>query len=151
MSYTFENAGNPNSRQRTSRLTRVNASSANPDVALLRARRDPRQHRHPSVPRLPAGADCIAADSGTHTLGALHFAPDGTLFVGIGDGADGFVDRARCARRISTAPAARSCASTRTAPPPDNPFYDGTNSALKVWLYGVRNPFRFALHPVTEI
>jgi chitodextrinase len=33
---------------------------------------------------------------------------------------------------------------------PGNPFYDGTNSVRsKVWLYGVRNPFRFSIHPVT--
>ncbi len=39
MSYTFENAGNPNSSApRTARLTRVNVNPANPDVALPGAR-----------------------------------------------------------------------------------------------------------------
>src|SRR4051794_16585893 len=75
MSYTFENAGDPNSTAaRTSRLTRVTASSTNPDVAL------PATETvilggigTPPCLGLPPNSDCIAADSGTHTLGALHF------------------------------------------------------------------------------
>ncbi len=34
--------------------------------------------------------------------------------------------------------------------PSDNPFYDGTNSwRSRIWLYGVRNPFGFSIHPDT--
>ena len=52
---------------------------------------------------------------------------------------------------------ARSCASTRPAPtggeaygiPADNPFADGAGGAPEVWLYGVRNPWRFTLRPPT--
>ena len=34
--------------------------------------------------------------------------------------------------------------------PPDNPFYDGTNSwRSRVWLYGVRNPFGYSLQAET--
>jgi glucose/arabinose dehydrogenase len=95
MSYTFENAGDPNSRgARTSRLTRVTANSSNPDTAM------PGSEvvilgsvGTPPCSAGPPDADCISADSGSHTIGSLHFAQDGTLFVGIGDGADAaFVD-----------------------------------------------------------
>ena len=41
----------------------------------------------------PAGADCIPSESFTHSVGALKFAPDGSLFVSLGDGASpNFVD-----------------------------------------------------------
>ena len=153
MSYTFENGGNPNSSApRTSRLTRVTANPANPDVAL------PGSEMvilgsigTPPCSGLPANADCIAADSGSHTLGALHFAPDGTLFVGS--------RRRRRAAIADTSLRAQDLDSPngkilRINPdgsaPPDNPFYDGTNSwRSRVWLYGVRNPFGFTLHPAT--
>ena len=96
MSYTFENAGNPNSSgARTARLTRVTADPANPDTAL------PGSEvvilgsvGTPPCSALPASADCIGSDGGSHTLGSLHFADDGTLFVGVGDGADGDATRA---------------------------------------------------------
>ena len=76
MTYTFENAGNPNSSApRTARLTRVTADPANPDVAL------PGSEvvilgsvGTPPCSALPASADCIGSDGGSHTLGSLHFA-----------------------------------------------------------------------------
>ena len=51
MSYTFENAGNPNSNDaRTARLTRVTADPANPDTGPAGERGgDPRQRRNPTV------------------------------------------------------------------------------------------------------
>ena len=35
----------------------------------------------------PAGTDCIPSDGPSHTVGTMRFAPDGSLFVTIGDGA----------------------------------------------------------------
>ncbi len=151
LSYTFENAGNPNSSgPEPARLTRVTADPANPDVAL------PGTEMvilgsvgTPPCSALPACADCIAVRRRLpHARVNLQFAADGMLFVGVGDGADGD-RRTRCVRRTSTARTARSCGSgTDGTAPSDNPFYDGTNSRRsKVWLYGVRNPFRFTLQP----
>ena len=99
----------------------------------------------------PAGADCIAADGGSHTIGDLRFVPDGTLFVGNGDGSDGDSPTAslRAQDLNSTNGKILRINKDGTAPT-DNPFYDGTNSMRsKVWLYGVRNPFRFAIQPET--
>jgi glucose/arabinose dehydrogenase/PKD repeat protein len=155
LSYTFENVGDPNSSSsRTARLTRITANPSNPDTAL------PGSETvilgsigTPPCSAQPPSADCIASDSGTHTLGALHFARDGTLFVGVGDGAGGDgVDAAALRAQDVTSPNGKILRiRTDGSAPSDNPFYDGTNSwQSRVWQYGLRNPFGFALHPVTE-
>jgi glucose/arabinose dehydrogenase len=155
LSYTFEHAGNPNDNgARTSRLTRVIVDPANPDVAL------PASETVilgsiglPPCRAQAQNADCIGADSGTHTLGAIHFAADGTLLVGIGDGAGGdSVDpQALRAQDLDSPNGKILRINTDGSAPPDNPFYDGTNSwRSRIWLYGVRNPFGFSLHPETE-
>jgi glucose/arabinose dehydrogenase len=95
MTYTYEEAGNPNDfHAKTSRLTRVTANPANPDVAI------PSSEivilgsiSTPPCSAYPINSDCIATDSGSHALGTVLFGHDGTLFVGNGDGADaGFDD-----------------------------------------------------------
>ena len=152
MTYTFENAGNPNSSApRTARLTRVTADPANPDTAL------PGSEvvilgsvGTPPCTALPASADCIGSDGGSHTLGSLHFAADGTLFVGVGDGGDGDVNSLR-AQDLNSPNGKILRIRTDGSAPSDNPFYDGTNSwRSRVWLYGVRNPFGFTFQPRPE-
>ena len=152
MSYTFENAGNPNSSSpRTARLTRVTADPANPDTAL------PGSEvvilgsvGTPPCSAQPASADCIGSDGGSHTLGSLHFASDGTLLVGVGDGSDGDASALR-AQDLNSPSGKILRISTDGSAPSDNPFYDGTNSwRSRVWAYGVRNPFGFSMQPQTE-
>ena len=151
MSYTFENAGNPNSGSaRTARLTRVTADPANPDTAL------PGSETvilgsvgTPPCSALPASADCIGSDGGSHTLGSLHFADDGTLFVGVGDGSEADENAMRAQDLNSPNGKILRIRPDGTAPP-DNPFYDGTNSwRSRVWLYGVRNPFGYSVQAET--
>lgn len=155
MSYTFENAGDPNNGgARTSRLTRVTANPANPDTAL------PGSETvilgsvgTPPCSAQPASADCISADGGSHTLGSLHFAHDGTLFVGVGDGAEAGPDDPNPLRAQDLGSPNGKILRIRPdgSAPSDNPFYDGTNSwRSRVWQYGLRNPFGFSPHPVTE-
>ena len=155
MSYTFEHAGNPNdSNPRTSRLTRVTASTTNPDIAV------PGSEvvilgsiGIPPCSAYPAGADCIPFDSGSHGMGNLQFAPDGTLFVGNGDGASAdFADVAALGAQDITSWRGKILRIRDDgSAPSDNPFYDGTNSIRsRVWLYGIRNPFRFMLNPTTN-
>ena len=152
MSYTFESAGNPNSSgARTSRITRVTASG---DVAV------PGSETvilgslgTPPCSQYPESADCIAADSGSHTLGQLHFASDGSLFVGVGDGADAaFADALSLRAQDLDSPNGKILRiNTDGSAPPDNPYYDGTNSwRSRIWLYGVRNPFGFTFEPTTQ-
>ena len=156
LSYTYENTGNPNSSgSKTSRLTRVQASGANPNVAI------PGSETvilgsigTPPCTGLPASADCIASDSGSHTIGGLHFANDGTLFVGVGDGADAaFVDPLSMRAQDLDRPEGKILRiRTDGQGLPDNPFYDGNPNSWRsrVWVYGVRNPFGFTLHPATQ-
>ncbi|HET9119245.1 MAG TPA: PQQ-dependent sugar dehydrogenase, partial [Solirubrobacterales bacterium] len=152
MSYTFESAGTPNSSApRTARLVRVTADPANPDVAL------PGSEQvilgsvgTPPCSALPQSADCIGSDGGSHTLGSLRFAPDGTLFVGVGDGSDGDANSLR-AQDLNSPNGKILRINTDGTAPTDNPFYDGTNSwRSRVWAYGLRNPFGYAIQPGTD-
>jgi glucose/arabinose dehydrogenase/fibronectin type 3 domain-containing protein len=147
MTYTYENAGNPNSTApRTARLVRVQADPANPDVALAGSETVILGSvGTPPCTALPDSADCIGSDGGSHTLGSIRFAPDGTMFVGVGDGSDGDQNSLR-AQDLDSPNGKILRIKTDGTAPADNPFYDGTNSwRSKVWLYGVRNPFGFAL------
>src|SRR5262245_20478055 len=152
MSYTFESGGDPNSSApRTARLVRVTADPSNPDVAL------PGSEQvilgsvgTPPCSALPQSADCIGSDGGSHTLGSLRFAPDGTLFVGVGDGSDGDANSLR-AQDLNSPNGKILRINTDGTAPTDNPFYDGTNSwRSRVWAYGLRNRFGYAIQPGTD-
>src|SRR5882672_5124992 len=152
MTYTFENAGNPNdSSPKTSRLVRVNADPANPDVALAGSETVILGSvGNPPCDAQPAGADCILFDAGGHGLGSIRFGPDGKMYVGNGDGGDVVTadPRSMGAQSLDSYRGKILRINEDGTAPTDNPFYDGTNSIRsKVWLYGVRNPYRFALHP----
>jgi glucose/arabinose dehydrogenase/fibronectin type 3 domain-containing protein len=152
LSYTYENGGNPNSSAaRTSRLTRVVASG---DVAVPGSETVVLGSLGtPPCSQYAQSADCVAADSGSHTMGQLHFASDGTLFVGVGDGADAaFADSLSLRAQDLDSPNGKILRiNTDGSAPSDNPYYDGTNSwRSRVWLYGVRNPFGFTFEPTTE-
>jgi glucose/arabinose dehydrogenase/fibronectin type 3 domain-containing protein len=155
MTYVYEPGTDPNdSGAKTSRFVRVTASTTNPDVAqsgseiviLGSISQGP-------CSDYPATADCIPADGSTHSIGTIRFAPDGTLFLGNGDGASGdFADpKALRAQDLNSISGKILHINKDGSAVPGNPFYDGTNSVRsKVWLYGVRNPFRFSLQPGTN-
>ncbi len=139
--YVFEPNGNPNdSHSKVSRLVRVTASSANPDLMLAGS----------EVTIL----DNLPVDYGTHAIGCIRFADDGTIFVASGEGADpGAVDvNAWGSQDLNSVRGKIFRINPDGTAPGDNPFDDGTNSVRsKVWCYGVRNPYRFSLHPVTRV
>ncbi|WTW98765.1 PQQ-dependent sugar dehydrogenase [Streptomycetaceae bacterium NBC_01309] len=96
----------------------------------------------------------LVANSHTHTITTIIAAPDGTLWVSIGDSADyRFVDplafRAQdlaggYGKLIHMYPDGRGV--------PDNPFYDAANPTSwrsRIYAYGFRSPFRFSLDPAT--
>ncbi|MCI0615592.1 PQQ-dependent sugar dehydrogenase, partial [bacterium] len=151
--YVFEPFGNPDHHNpRTARLTRVTADPSNPDVAL------PGSEvvllgtlGIPPCSLYDPGSDCIADDSDSHTIGTVQIAPDGTLYVGSGDGAwYNFADpQALRAQDLDSLNGKILRINPDGTAPADNPFYDGTNSnQSKVFAYGLRNPFRFTLDPV---
>ena len=154
LSYTFENAGNPNdtgaAARRGSRASRP--SPSNPDVALAgsettilgsigtppcsalpaerRLHRGRQRHAHARLAALRRRRDAVRRRRRRRRRG---------------------VRRPGCAARAGPRqPERQDPAHQRptASAPSDNPFYDGTNSwRSRVWLYGVRNPFGFSLQP----
>ena len=100
--------------------------------------------------------DCLPADEWSHTIGTVRFAPDGSLFVGNGDGSNygGVQDYAVRALDLDSLSGKVLRINPLTgAGYSTNPFYDGNpnSNRSKVYNYGLRNPFRFTLHPQTGV
>ena len=118
-------------------------------------------------------SDGVPNYSGTHSVGALRFAADGTLLVSMGEGARYDVadpgglsvglfepgraplawDRGAFRAQDLDVPGGKIL---RVDPAtgrglPSNPFWNGDPGAVrsKVWAYGLRNPFRFCVRPYT--
>ncbi len=89
-----------------------------------------------------------------HNGGDLVFAPDGTLFVSLGDGG-GMGDWFHNAQDLSTPLGALLRLEPRPgedpgyAIPADNPFVGDDSVEPLIWASGVRNPFRFSLDAET--
>jgi len=98
--------------------------------------------------------DCLPSDSLSHSVGSLVFAPDGSLFVSHGEGSGWTAPQTRTLRTQNLDSLAGKV--LRIHPNTgqgysDNPFYDGNpdHNRSKVWAYGLRNPFRMTVHPVS--
>lgn len=82
--------------------------------------------------------------SETHNGGAMHFGPDGKLYIGIGDHAYG---------PNAQEPDSHHGKLLRINPdgsiPADNPHQTGSDAYRRTWASGLRNPYTFAIHPTT--
>ncbi len=104
---------------------------------------------------LPDGTnlrDFLAADSESHAIGSVEFGPDGALYVSNGDGTsynqmDPRTVRVQDINNLS-GKILRIDPITGEGMA-SNPFYNGDAQAnrSKVYQYGLRNPFRFSVHP----
>ena len=99
--------------------------------------------------------DYLATDSQSHSIGALRFGTDGSLFISNGDGTSyNRVDpRSVRVQDIDNLSGKLLRVDPLTGEGlSDNPFYNGdpNSNRSKVYSYGLRNPFRFAVNPETN-
>lgn len=163
---------------RGSRLTRLTLDASNDyrtvvpgsDVVLLGtnstwpniSRPDLDSTNDNSIPPsglLPNGEwieDILVTDSQSHTIGALDFGSDGSLFVTNGDGTSyGRVDpRTTRVQDLDSLSGKMLRINPLTGDGyADNPFYTGdpTDDRSKVYNYGLRNPFTLAVDPSSGV
>ena len=148
--YTYDTNSADEPGAKSSRLTRITVNSNNTasgETVLLGS--------HPTQP-CPAAAndvDCIPSDGDSHSIGTVRSAPDGTLWVGSGDGSNyGGVDERALRTHDERSFAGKLIHVDRNGKGlPGHPFCpanaDLTQVCTKVWAKGFRNPFRFTLRP----
>jgi glucose/arabinose dehydrogenase len=152
--YTWEPNSTPNdAAAKSSRLTRVTVSggTASAETVVLGTS---------STSPCPApdnAVDCIPSDSNTHSVGTVRSAPDGTLWVGSGDGASyGGVDqlafrtydeRSYAGKIVHVDRQGHGLTGHPFCPAAGGQPDDLTRVCAKVYAKGFRNPYRFTLRP----
>ena len=108
----------------------------------------------------PNRADPISATSvlthpqpyRNHNGGDISFGPDGYLYIGLGDGGSAG-DPHDNGQNLLTWLGAILRVDVNHAPgfavPPDNPFLSNEAAAPEIWVYGLRNPWRFSFDRTT--
>ncbi|MEY2490213.1 MAG: hypothetical protein QOC70_2155 [Verrucomicrobiota bacterium] len=113
---------------------------------------------HNRVSRFIANGDIAAAGSeviildldnltaaGNHNGGAIHFGPDGKLYVGVGENNNG-ANAQTLSNRLGKLLRVNADGSV----PADNPFFNiATGANRAIWALGLRNPYTFAFQPGT--
>ena len=82
-----------------------------------------------------------------HNGGQLAFGPDGFLYLGLGDGGaanDPFGNGQNASTLLGSILRLDVATPGRASVPGDNPFATGDGGAAEVFLYGLRNPWRFS-------
>ncbi len=112
---------------------------------------------HNRVSRFTANGDLAVAGSETillnldnlsgatnHNGGAIHFGPDGKLYVAVGENANGSNSQtlANLLGKVLRINADGTI-------PIDNPFFNTAGARKEIWALGLRNPFTFAFQPGT--
>ena len=118
----------------------------------------PTTPRHNRVSRFTANGDIVVPGSEqiileldnlssatNHNGGAIHFGPDGKLYVAVGENANG-ANAQTLSNRLGKVLRINSDGSI----PTDNPFFNtAAGSNRSIWALGLRNPFTFAFQPGT--
>jgi glucose/arabinose dehydrogenase len=113
---------------------------------------------HNRVSRFTANGDVAVAGSETvildldnlssatnHNGGAIHFGPDGKLYVAVGENANG-ANSQTLNNRLGKMLRINSDGTI----PSDNPFFNTATGANRaIWALGLRNPYTFAFQPGT--
>lgn len=83
--------------------------------------------------------------AGNHNGGAIHFGPDGKLYIATGDNAAGTP-----AQSLTSQHGKILRVNADGTIPLDNPFHDSVGPNVDaIWALGLRNPFTFAFQPGT--
>ncbi|MHB8955837.1 MAG: PQQ-dependent sugar dehydrogenase [Pirellulaceae bacterium] len=83
--------------------------------------------------------------AGNHNGGAIHFGPDGKLYIATGDNASGSNSQS-----LNTLHGKMLRINADGTVPSDNPFVSQTTGKNQaIWAMGLRNPFTFAFQPGT--
>ena len=113
------------------RVSRFTASSTNTDVAQAGS----------ELPIL----DLPTLSASVHNGGAIHFGPDGRLYVAVGENAV-----PANAQSLNTRLGKVLRINSNGSIPTDNPFYTQTTGVNRaIWALGLRNPFTFAVDSAT--
>lgn len=86
-----------------------------------------------------------------HYGGMVMFGPDGLLYVSLGDGANASDQGQNPETLFATIVRLDVDTGDPYAIPAGNPFEDGVGGRPEVWVWGVRNPWRFAIDPVDNV
>jgi glucose/arabinose dehydrogenase len=79
-----------------------------------------------------------------HNGGAIHFGPDGKLYVAVGENAN-----AANSQTLSNRLGKMLRINADGTIPTDNPFFNTPGANQAIWALGVRNPFTFTFQPGT--
>ena len=118
----------------------------------------PSTPRHNRISRFTANGDVVVPGSEqpileldnltsatNHNGGAIHFGPDGKLYVAVGENAT-TSNSQTLANRLGKVLRINSDGTI----PSDNPFFNiATGANRSIWALGLRNPFTFAFQPGT--
>ncbi len=137
----------PKKNARVVRYTEVDGLATNP-LTILGSQGGTAEF--PSCASYP-GDDCVASDSGSHSIGGLRFGPDGNLYVSTGDGAGFFFPEQHAFRAQDLDHLSGKVLRIKSNGEglEDNPYFTGdvSDNRSKVWAYGFRNPYRFNFSP----
>jgi glucose/arabinose dehydrogenase len=89
---------------------------------------------------------------GNHNGGQISFGPDGHLYVGLGDGglaSDPHDNGQNLLTWLGAILRVDVDQNLGFAVPPDNPFLSSGDAAPEIWVYGLRNPWRFSFDRMT--
>ena len=79
-----------------------------------------------------------------HNGGAIHFGPDGQLYIAVGENAN-----PSNAQTLSNLLGKVLRINSDGSIPTDNPFFNTAGARQEIWALGLRNPFTFAFQPGT--
>lgn len=156
--YTYEPDPSVFDGPKVSRLVRITVNpdntvvnAGNPETAVLGTL--PRNPETPTCPPPDNTIDCIPSEDTSHSIGTVRSAPDGTLWVGSGDGAGyGGLDPLAFRTYDEQSMAGKIMHITRTGQGvAGHPFCSGDSNldhvCTKLYAKGFRNPYRFTLRP----